>query len=246
MSHYEMKAPTTNSHHESPESPETEQGTMLGRLIKKKFWDRKEFHAIFEQAEEWKLLDEEEKEEIFKTFDSEEFKRIIYATIGINGFDGLANLGAGGVGIKEIFSGELDPLHSPAVHIFLGKFLVAPIFAYISWWNKEVKNKHLKAATAAIPLIGGVAFPRAALGSQYKFFKIYNKTKKDYRAMMDEVDGEARQEKEEALKKKLEMKLQASVRKRVMNIVEAQGFPIEEVKVPEFVREDPEGNNEVI
>ncbi len=217
--------------------------------VEEKTFKKEEFRAILEMSSEWDLIEDETKEEILTSLNDDAVKKIIHISGAVNGFDLAANIAAGIAGVaetkdgafQELLDGNFDVLNSPAVQIYLGKLIVAPIFAYAFWKKDRVKRKHLKAATLAIPGVGGIAFPTAALQGDFKkFWSVYRKTKKDYRTAMEAKETDPEQPAEEHFKELLEKAIKKAFRKkdysgRIINILEAQGLDTAQTELPEPV-----------
>jgi len=196
----------------------------------KKFLDKEAFRSILEKSVEWELIDTETQEEILTSLDNEAVSKIIQITGAVNLFDFLANLAAGGVGLKEIFSDDLNLLESTGAHIFFGKLLFAPLFAYTIWYKNKIEHKHIKAATLAIPGIGGGLFPFVAFqGNFKKFSKVYRKVKKHHKSVLS-AKGTAKQA---SCEKQFKEILQNSIKKnftpsdyreRIINTLNAQNL----------------------
>ena len=197
---------------------------------------------MLEKTSEWSLISSIEKDAIMESLDNSAVKKIIQITLAVNLMDLAVNLTAGGMSISEIMSGDIA-MSSPAVMAYFGKWLIAPLIAYLYWKKDKVKNKTLKASTLSVPLVGAVAFPVLTLKDHshfLKFWKIYNKTKKSFRAFIDENDEGKRMEKEQVFRELIEKKLAKQhtpndYRKRMLNIVQAQGFDVEETKHADLV-----------
>lgn len=193
---------------------------LLKKWMIKKIWDKEEFRSIIEQADEWNLLENETKEEILNLFNSQEFLTILTATAAINMLDLFANIGATATGIQDRNTG---------IAIYLGKLLIAPIIPYAFWLNKKVKNKELKSASAAIPLAGGIAFPRAALGPHKRWFELYQSVKKAHREAIKFPDT-GKEDLFHLLKKEIEFP--TTYRDHIQNILNAQGLNTNQTTLP--------------
>ena len=137
---------------------------------------------MLEKTSEWSLISSIEKDAIMESLDNSAVKKIIQITLAVNLMDLAVNLTAGGMSISEIMSGDIA-MSSPAVMAYFGKWLIAPLIAYLYWKKDKVKNKTLKASTLSVPPVGAVAFPVLTLKDHspfLKFWKIYKKNVKAF------------------------------------------------------------------
>lgn len=194
---------------------------LLKKWMVQKIWDKEEFRSIIEQADEWDLLENETKEEILNLFNSQEFLTILTATAAINMLDLFANMGAAVTGIQDGITG---------IAIYLGKLLIAPIIPYALWLNKKVKDKKLKSLSAAIPLAGGIAFPRAALGPHKRWFELYHSVKQAHREAIKSPD-KVKEDLFHILKKEIEFP--TSYHDNIKGILNAQGLNTNQITLPQ-------------
>jgi len=191
--------------------------------LEDKVLNTEEFLSILSKTEEWNLLDKEKIEIIQTSLNKESVQKIfkimfLDATVGAGATWALAISGLMETEeIKElvfgVFRGEIpleNLLKSQTLALYISKLIGMVIMPYVIWRKDKVKHKVLKSAMNGVPLIGSWAFPVWAFWDEkefLKFFKVYRKTKKTYRAIIKEQDDEERTKKEDVFKKLLETKV---------------------------------------
>ena len=170
------------------------------KINKERVLDHDEFLEILNHALKLNAINIETRDRIAKTLETEYIKSVFKIFSLSMTFGGALTLIVGGGGIVEIipkvWNNEMsfsEGFTSNTALLYYSKLIFTAMIPYIIWIKSDVKHKTLKSITNGFPAIGSWVFPFLAMLDQktfYKFWKIYGKTKNDYRKTIKGEDHE--------------------------------------------------------
>ncbi len=167
----------------------------IHKSVEKNVFSTHEFLKILEKTKEWQLIDEETRNIISTTLNEKSIQKIFQISALTYSVGGIATWTVVGTGIAELVPKVFD--HTLSLHdlssntalLYYAKLFACAITPYIIWRKDTVKNKIGKSLSNALPGVGSWIFPAWALWDEkefFKFWKIYQKTKKLYRNSIQE------------------------------------------------------------
>jgi hypothetical protein len=176
----------------------------IHKSVEKNVFCTHEFLEILEKTKEWQLIDEGTRNIISSALNEKSIQKIFQISALTYTVGGIATWTVLGTGITELVPKffdhtlSLQDITSTTALLYYAKLFASALAPYIIWRKDKVQNKIGKSLSNAVPGVGAWIFPVWALWDEkefFKFWKIYQKTKKLHRNSIGESSSNGAKEK---------------------------------------------------